>query len=148
MRRHPRHADRGGDAGAGADGSLPALSRPVRRCGADHAGHHAPLVRRWAMNRSAALRIAVVGVSSLIGEAVMDELRARKLAFTELHALHEERNVGRPLADAEGAETEGAAAAKASAVNDVAAFDFSRVDLAFFCGRTALSQRYAEGAAA
>ncbi len=35
----------------------------------------------------AGLRIAVVGVSSLIGEAVIDELRARKIAFAELHAL-------------------------------------------------------------
>ena len=100
------------------------------------------------MNRSAALRIAVVGVSSLIGEAVIDELRARKFAFTELHALDEERNVGRPLSDAQGEETEGAGAAKTLAVNDVAAFDFSRVDLAFFCGRSALSQRHAEAAAA
>ncbi len=33
-------------------------------------------------------------------------------------------------------------------MNDVAAFDFSRVDLAFFCGRAALSERYAEAAAA
>jgi len=33
-------------------------------------------------------------------------------------------------------------------VSDVAAFDFSRVDLAFFCGRAALSERYAEAAAA
>ncbi len=40
------------------------------------------------------LRIAVVGVSSLIGEAVIDELRARKLPFAELHALDDERNVG------------------------------------------------------
>ena len=31
---------------------------------------------------------------------------------------------------------------------DVAAFDFSRVDLAFFCGRAALAERYAEAAAA
>jgi aspartate-semialdehyde dehydrogenase len=98
------------------------------------------------MSGSTALRIAVVGVSSLIGEAVIDELRARKFAFTELHALDDERSVGRPVADAEGAETEGAA--KTLAVNDVAAFDFSRVDLAFFCGRSALSQRYAEAAAA
>ena len=30
------------------------------------------------MSRSATPRIAVVGVSSLIGEAVIDELRARK----------------------------------------------------------------------
>jgi len=34
------------------------------------------------------------------------------------------------------------------AVSDVADFDFSRVDLAFFCGRTALSERHAEAAAA
>src|ERR1700679_2683103 len=94
------------------------------------------------------LRIAVVGVSSLIGEAVVDELRARKFAFSELHLLDDERNVGRPVTDAEGAETEGAEAAKTLAVGDVAAFDFSRVDLAFFCGRAALSERYAEAAAA
>src|SRR5271155_5309838 len=100
------------------------------------------------MNRSAALRIAVVGVSSLIGEAVIDELRARKFAFTELHALDEERNVGRPVTDPEAGETEGTGAAKTLPVSDVAAFDFSRVDLAFFCGRSALSQRYAEAAAA
>ncbi len=30
------------------------------------------------MSKGAGLRIAVVGVSSLIGEAVIDELRARK----------------------------------------------------------------------
>ncbi len=33
-------------------------------------------------------------------------------------------------------------------ISDVAAFDFSRVDLAFFCGRAGLSERYAEAAAA
>jgi aspartate-semialdehyde dehydrogenase len=33
-------------------------------------------------------------------------------------------------------------------VGDVAAFYFSRIDLAFFCGRSALSERYAEAAAA
>ena len=32
-------------------------------------------------------------------------------------------------------------------ISDVAAFDFSRVDLAFFCGRAALGERYAEAAA-
>ena len=32
-----------------------------------------------AMNKGTGLRIAVVGVSSLIGEAVIDELRARKI---------------------------------------------------------------------
>jgi aspartate-semialdehyde dehydrogenase len=95
------------------------------------------------MNKGAGLRIAVVGVSSLIGEAVVDELRARKIAFAELHALDDERSVGRPVADDAGSDS-----AKTPAVGDVAAFDFSRVDLVFFCGRSALSDRYAEAAAA
>ncbi|MEP6546012.1 MAG: aspartate-semialdehyde dehydrogenase [Gammaproteobacteria bacterium] len=95
------------------------------------------------MSRAAALRVAVVGVSSLIGEAVIDELRARKMTFAELHALDDERSIGRPVTDEEGVES-----AKALPVSDVAAFDFSRVDLVFFCGRSALSERYAEAAAA
>src|SRR5882762_4508003 len=95
------------------------------------------------MSNAADLRIAVVGAASLIGEAVIDELRARKMPFAELHALDDERNVGRPVTGDEGAES-----AKTLALSDVAAFDFSRVDLAFFCGRSALSERYAEAAAA
>ena len=95
------------------------------------------------MSNAAGLRIAVVGAASLIGEAVIDELRARKMPFAELHALDDERSVGRPVAGDEGAES-----AKTMALSDVAAFDFSRVDLAFFCGRSALSERYAEAAAA
>jgi aspartate-semialdehyde dehydrogenase len=95
------------------------------------------------MSSAAGLRAAVVGVSSLIGEAVIDELRARKMTFAELHALDDERSVGRAVSGEEGAES-----AKTLAVSDVAAFDFSRVDLVFFCGRSALSERYAEAAAA
>jgi aspartate-semialdehyde dehydrogenase len=89
------------------------------------------------------LRIAVVGVTTLIGEAVLDELRARKLVPAELHALDDERSVGRPVSGEEDA-----AQAKPMPVSDVASFDFSRVDLVFFCGRAALSERYAEAAAA
>ena len=106
-----------------------------------HARHHAAFVSAPVNNGAANLRIAVVGVTSLIGEAVIDELRARKMAFAELHALEDERNVGRPVSGEEGA-------AAALPVSDVAAFDFSRVDLAFFCGRAVLSERYAEAAAA
>ena len=90
------------------------------------------------MNGPAALRVAVVGVASLIGEAVIDELRARKMAIAELHALDDARSVGASLNDED----------KKLPVGDVAAFDFSRVDLAFFCGRAALSEQYAEAAAA
>src|ERR1700692_790421 len=93
------------------------------------------------MNKGTGLRIAVVGATNLIGEAVVDELRARKVAFAELHALDDERNVVRPVTD------EADDSPKTLPVSDVAAFDFSRVDLAFFCGRSALSERYAEAAA-
>ena len=92
------------------------------------------------MSKGAALRIAVVGASSLIGAAVIDELRARKMPFAELHALDDERNVGRAVTDDEGAPN-------TLPVGDVAGFDFSRVDLVFFCGRSMLSERYAEAAA-
>jgi aspartate-semialdehyde dehydrogenase len=88
-------------------------------------------------------RIAVAGSSSLIGEALIAELRARKFAYGELHALDEVRNVGRPPADDADARSDGPLA-----VQDIAAFDFSSVDIAFFCGRAALAQSYAEAAAA
>jgi aspartate-semialdehyde dehydrogenase len=82
-------------------------------------------------------RIAVVGVSSLIGEAVIEELQARKFPHSQLHALDDQRSAGAPVGDDDAKLT----------VGDVAAFDFSRVDLVFFCGRAALSERYAEAAA-
>jgi aspartate-semialdehyde dehydrogenase len=83
-------------------------------------------------------RVAVVGVSSLIGAAVLDELRVRKFPYAELHALDDARSAGSPVSEEEAKLT----------VGDVAAFDFSRADLIFFCGRSALSERYALGAAA
>jgi len=87
------------------------------------------------MNAAAALpRVAVVGVSSLIGAAVIDELRQRKIALAELHALDDERSAGGPVAE-DGTLT----------VSDVAAFDFSRVDLVFFCGGACLGDRRVGG---
>jgi aspartate-semialdehyde dehydrogenase len=83
-------------------------------------------------------RIAIVGASSLIGEALIDELRVRKFLFAELHALEDGRSAGAPAGDDE----------QKYPVGDVAAFDFARVDIAFFCGRAALSERYAQTAAA
>jgi aspartate-semialdehyde dehydrogenase len=98
-------------------------------------------------------RIAVVGVSTLIGEALLDELRLKKFAHAELHALDDERHLGRPLSvpgdDAAGGDADAAASprSKAPQATDVAAFDFARADLVFFCGRAALAERYAEAAA-
>jgi aspartate-semialdehyde dehydrogenase len=89
-------------------------------------------------NSRAPPRVAVVGATSLIGEAVIEELRARKFAVAELHALDDARDIGPPAGDDDGKLP----------VGDVAAFDFSRVDLAFFCARSAVALRYAEAAAA
>jgi aspartate-semialdehyde dehydrogenase len=89
------------------------------------------------MNAAAWPRVAVVGVSSLIGAAVIDELRQRKIVLAELHALDDTRSAGGPVAEDE-----------TLTVGDVAGFDFSRVNLVFFCGRAALSERYAQSAAA
>ncbi|MGA2778415.1 MAG: aspartate-semialdehyde dehydrogenase [Steroidobacteraceae bacterium] len=89
-------------------------------------------------NSGAGPRIAVVGASSLIGEALLEELRLRKFQHGALHALDDTRDLGRPARDEDGEIK----------IGDVAAFDFSSVDLAFFCARTAVSQRYAETAAA
>jgi len=91
------------------------------------------------MSRDAASpRIAVVGAASLIGEALLDELRDRKFPHAELHALDASSDLGRAVPD-EQAQIQ---------IGDVASFDFSRVDVAFFCARSAVSLRHAEAAAA
>jgi len=87
---------------------------------------------------AASPRIAVVGAASLIGEALLEELRDRKFPHAELHALDDARDLGRAAPD-EQAQIQ---------IGDVASFDFSRVDIAFFCARSAVSLRYAEAAAA
>ena len=84
------------------------------------------------------LRIAVVGASSLIGEALIEIIRTRKFPLSTLHALDDARDLGRKVGDGE----------RDLPVEDVANFDFSRIDLAFFCARSAVASRYAEAAAA
>src|SRR5262249_20815838 len=75
---------------------------------------------------------------SLIGTAVIEELNARRFSYATLSALDDQRNVGTTI-DIEG---------EPLAIDDVSRFDFSSVDLAFFCGRAGLSERHARAAAA
>jgi aspartate-semialdehyde dehydrogenase len=84
------------------------------------------------------LRIAVVGASSLIGEALIEIIRTRKFPLSTLHALDDARDLGRVVGDGQ----------RDLPVEDVATFDFSRIDLAFFCARSAVATRYAAAAAA
>ncbi len=75
----------------------------------------------------------MVGAASLIGEALVEELHIRKISCAELYLLDEARHLGVKVSD--------------DALSDVEAFDFSTADLVFFCGRSALTARYAEAAA-
>ncbi len=88
-------------------------------------------------------RVAVVGAASLIGEAVIAELRTRKLSGAELYRVDDARHLGH-----KDVNDESAGEGVESPISDVATFDFSTVDLVFFCGRAALSEQYAEQAAA
>jgi aspartate-semialdehyde dehydrogenase len=84
------------------------------------------------------LRVAVVGASSLIGEALIEIIRTRKFPLSTLHALDDARDLGRVVRDGE----------RDLPVEDVANFDFSRIDMAFFCARSEVAARYAPAAAA
>jgi aspartate-semialdehyde dehydrogenase len=92
-------------------------------------------------NGAVPLRIAVVGAASLIGEAVIGLLRTGKIPFADIHAIDDERSIGRPVSSQDGEEE------AAKPLLPVAAFDFAAVDLVFFCGRSALAERYAPAAA-
>jgi len=96
-------------------------------------------------------RIAVVGASSLIGAAIIEELRVRKIPQAQLYTLDDARDLGKPLVDV-GGDGEGGdereGRSKTPPATDVATFDFSSADLVFFCGRSALADRYAAAAAA
>ena len=81
--------------------------------------------------------VAVVGAASLIGAAVIEELRTMKFPYGQIFRLEELRDVGR-LGEDEEAEP----------ALDVEQFDFTRVKLAFFCGRAEVSQRFAREASA
>jgi len=94
---------------------------------------------------SGAPRVAVVGAGTLIGAVVLEQLRAQALPLAELHALDEPRALVRERA--RDALDEGEEPGEGPALADVERFDFARIDLAIFCGRAALSERYAEAVA-
>jgi aspartate-semialdehyde dehydrogenase len=85
-------------------------------------------------------RLAVVGASSLIGEALIERLREQKFARSALHLLDDVRELGRPAVGTDDGEGD-------VKIGDVATFDFSSVDLAFFCARAAVAEAYADAAA-
>jgi len=87
------------------------------------------------MSAVSKIDVAVVGAASLIGAAVIEELRTTKFPYGHIFRLEELRDIGR-MGDDEDAE----------AALDIEQFDFKGVKLVFFCGRAELAQRHAHEA--
>lgn len=84
------------------------------------------------------LNIAVVGATGVVGEALLDILSQRQFPHANIHALASERSLGKTVSFGNG-EIE---------VEDLAAFDFSTVQIGLFSAGASVSATYAPIAAA
>jgi len=82
--------------------------------------------------------IAIVGATTSVGETLLEILEERKFPVGQIFLLDSEASSGARL------EFSG----YALKIGDIASFDFSRVQLAFFASTEALSKEFAEKAAA
>jgi aspartate-semialdehyde dehydrogenase len=87
------------------------------------------------MSRS--FRVAVVGATGLVGDAMIRVLEERKFPIAELHPLASNRSLGRSV------EYLG----RSKAVEDLATFDFSRADIGLFSAGASVSAEFAPKAA-
>jgi aspartate-semialdehyde dehydrogenase len=83
-------------------------------------------------------RVAVVGATGLVGETLVQVLAERDFPVSELHLLASNRSLGARV-DYKG---------RSLPVKELATFDFSTVDLAFFSAGAQVSREYAPQAAA
>jgi aspartate-semialdehyde dehydrogenase len=83
-------------------------------------------------------RIAVIGATGLVGEAMVQVLEERHFPVSELYPLASNRSVGKSVMFR----------GRALAVGDLARFDFSQADIALFSAGAAVSREYAPAAAA
>ena len=82
--------------------------------------------------------IAVVGATGVVGEAMLEVLSERKFPVGNIHALASERSVGKTV-EFGGREL---------SVEDLAEFDFSKVQIGLFSAGGSISAEYAPQAAA
>ncbi len=82
--------------------------------------------------------IAVAGATGLVGEAMLDILAAREFPVGELYALASERSVGKKLRFGK----------RTISVQDLAGFDFSKVQLALFSAGASVSAEHVPRAVA
>ena len=83
-------------------------------------------------------RVAIVGATGLVGETLIEVLGERNFPVSELHLVASNRSLGKRY------EFNG----KSLAVQDLASFDFSSVDIGFFSAGAEISREYAPKAAA
>ncbi len=82
--------------------------------------------------------IAVVGATGVVGETLLDILAKRKFPAGKVHALASERSIGKDVQFGN----------KTLDVDNLADFDFSTVQIAFFSAGASVSETYAPQAAA
>jgi aspartate-semialdehyde dehydrogenase len=82
--------------------------------------------------------VAVVGATGVVGEAMLDILAERKFPVGTVHALASERSVGKTVDFGR----------RELAVDDLANFDFSQVDICLFSAGGSVSEQYAPQAVA
>jgi aspartate-semialdehyde dehydrogenase len=87
---------------------------------------------------SKGFRVAVVGATGLVGEAMIAVLEERKFPVAELYALASNRSLGKSVRFA----------GKQLPVEELASFDFSRADIGLFSAGSEISAEYAPKAAA
>jgi aspartate-semialdehyde dehydrogenase len=82
--------------------------------------------------------VAVVGATGVVGEAMLEILAQRKFPVGEIYALASERSLGKTVTFGK----------RELPVEDLAEFDFSKVQIGLFSAGAALSAEYAPKAAA
>ena len=82
--------------------------------------------------------IAVVGATGVVGEALLEILSTRKFPIGKVYALASERSVGKQVNFGNGQ----------LAVEDLATFDFSKVQIGLFSAGGSISEEFAPKAAA
>jgi aspartate-semialdehyde dehydrogenase len=82
--------------------------------------------------------VAVVGCTGAVGETMLSILSERRFPVDKIHALASERSIGKQVSYGN----------RELAVDDLASFDFSGVDIALFSAGGSVSAEYAPKAAA
>lgn len=83
------------------------------------------------------LRVAIVGATGLVGQTMLEILQERQFPVAQLHPLASSRSKGKQVVFAE----------KNYTVENLAEFDFTGVDIAFFSAGGSVSEQYAPIAA-